>query len=304
MFTSRKWHKWALAAAVAFMALAPMWATPARADEPCDDLGWSDRCAQPTFAKVIDLLQQDREENAALVKATADLSQANAELQDRLERLESLFRKDPSLTEIWNATPLNDLLADAEKLQGQGIEGPATPLAGDIVGRINVTSGQGRDNPGMLKNAGHLTWPLVLAGAEFKASRDLVNVLALKLIHEAQSSGVDAGDFQEVTVALAGLRAQLHNQIEDLPASRYIDGKRFLDDMDDALRAMSRPDAANNFNGQYAAQGRTVPELVRYMAEHGLQFAPAVAGDQTAYTSLYRALVSYDFSARSKAVNA
>ena len=42
------------------------------------------------------------------------------------------------------------------------------------------------------------------------------------------------------------------------------------------------------------AQGSTVPELVQYMSREGLTFAAATSGDETAYTSLYRAMADYD----------
>jgi hypothetical protein len=41
-----------------------------------------------------------------------------------------------------------------------------------------------------------------------------------------------------------------------------------------------------------------VPELVEHMTKEGLEFAPAVAGDEAAYLSLHRALATYDVAAR------
>jgi hypothetical protein len=306
MFTTTKRLNWGLAALGVLASL--LWMGQARADEPAcprpqesavacagsPEAYWSERFRSPAFERVINRLREERRENASLQQQNAALQQE----VDRLQRLELLLQKDPSLTQIWDGTPLNDLLADAEKLQGQGIEGTPVPLAAQMLAHINVTTGQGNDNPGMLKNGGRLSWPIVLGAAEFQDSRGRVNALLPKLIHEAQTGGVVASDWQDLSSAVDDLRGELHTHIADLPAPRYIDGTHFLSDLDDALKALTRPDAANNFNGQYAAQGRTVPQLVRYMNEHGLQFAPAVSGDQASYTALYHALAAYDFNAR------
>jgi hypothetical protein len=51
---------------------------------------------------------------------------------------------------------------------------------------------------------------------------------------------------------------------------------------------------SNHFDGYWAPQARSVAELVQFMAEKGLRFAPAAPGDEPAYTALYHALAAYD----------
>ena len=62
----------------------------------------------------------------------------------------------------------------------------------------------------------------------------------------------------------------------------YLEGSRFLDDLDAAVRALRMGDAVLylDFNQRFARGGKTVQELVEYMTKNGLTFAQALAGDE------------------------
>ena len=51
---------------------------------------------------------------------------------------------------------------------------------------------------------------------------------------------------------------------------------------------------SNYFNGNWSARGKSVAELVTFMGEKGLWFAPAAPGDEPAYLALYHALAAFD----------
>jgi hypothetical protein len=53
---------------------------------------------------------------------------------------------------------------------------------------------------------------------------------------------------------------------------------------------------ANFFNGKWAANGKTVGDLVKYMASSGLRFAPATQGSEAAYSMLQQALAAYNMA--------
>ena len=58
--------------------------------------------------------------------------------------------------------------------------------------------------------------------------------------------------------------------------------------------------AAPNMSWGQAAKGKTVPDLVSYMKNKGLSFAPAVAGQEPAYAALHQALAAYDLAAQNQ----
>jgi len=84
----------------------------------------------------------------------------------------------------------------------------------------------------------------------------------------------------------------------DLPPNAYIDAKSFLNNLSSSVSALQQRDVGNYFTGKYALRVKTVPELVKYMSEQGLRFAPAVPGEEGPYQALYQALVSYDLAAQ------
>ncbi len=88
----------------------------------------------------------------------------------------------------------------------------------------------------------------------------------------------------------------LAGNIRDLGPSKYIEAKRYLNDLKDASRGLERDDVASFFNNKYSAKGRNVTDLVRNMTRDGLKFAPYVSGSESAYVALHRMLAAYDTS--------
>jgi hypothetical protein len=59
----------------------------------------------------------------------------------------------------------------------------------------------------------------------------------------------------------------------------------------------------DHFTGKFALKVKTVPELVALMTQQGLQFAPAVPGDQPAYAALHQALANYSVAVQAQAAS-
>ncbi len=206
-------------------------------------------------------------------------------------------RNNPSVTEIWSGKVLNDLLAELRKNINKAENTTAIPLPldEDDLKRINITSTKGGNNIGLLKNQGRLTWPIALTGEEFGTMRQRVNSLTQSAVQQAMTNGqVDAGTLQQLGKDVNTLQDQLRRRGGDLSFSLYNDAKNFLNNLEDANKALQQPDVGSFFNGKYQLRGKTVGDLVRFMADQGLQFAPAVPGDESAYTALYQALAQYD----------
>jgi hypothetical protein len=76
----------------------------------------------------------------------------------------------------------------------------------------------------------------------------------------------------------------------------YIVAQRYLRQVGDAITALEDPNVVNFFNQNWTARGRNVAELVKYMTDNGLDFAPAVPGQEGAYRAMYNALSAFDSS--------
>jgi hypothetical protein len=202
---------------------------------------------------------------------------------------------DQSLNLSPNAAPsarvLNTLLEDLQKLP-LDLRGPDVALAKEVIPGINFSPGNRSGNPGLLKK--ELSWPPALQGPEFQAQRELIASMIPAAMQQAANGKVDGAVLENMKDAASDMQSGLSRNLkcESISPNQHIEAKRFLDQMDDALKVLQQPDAGKYFSGAYSAEGKTVAELVRSMTAKGLKFAPPV-DDEAAYLALYRALVSY-----------
>jgi hypothetical protein len=231
--------------------------------------------------------------------------------EDNRERLLDLSRRhalnEPPVTEIWSGRALNELLADVQLLQA-GKRGDTAPIAVDesLMKRVNVTAGMEHGNIGLLKDGGKLPWPEGLRRVKpqerVDRARRTINSLLPEAIREATESRSDPEAVRALGQAVAELQKLVLDNAADMPPEAYMETKRFLNRLEDGVRLLRLPDASSYFNEKYAAQGKTVQEVVDYMSRTGLFFAPSVGGDESAYVALHRALVAYDLALRGGAV--
>lgn len=211
-------------------------------------------------------------------------------------------RNDPPLPEIWSAKAINDLLADAQKLQGRKIQGPNVPIDEEVLKKINLTKGDG-SNFGLLKNDGKLNFPLAIRGMDgARELRDELQVAVTKAYGEAkEGKQVDPSTIQKIDDYSNKLQNMLVKSVGSVPFAQYSEGKVFMKQLDDAVKVLKKGDAAEFINGNLTPKANTVAELVDFMSRKGLQFAPATGNEQAAYLALHKALVAYDVGANTLA---
>lgn len=200
--------------------------------------------------------------------------------------------------ETTSAMALNVLLTDVQNLQIHGIHGPEIQIDPALLPSLNVMVAGRSGNLGLLKQ-GPIHWPAALSGTDFAPERQEIEASIPKAIDEAvKAKPVDLND---LTDTLTDMRMRLAARIVQLPPQDYIEANRLLAQLDDAVKLLRQPDAGKYFDQTYAAHGQTVSELVQYMTQHGLQFAPAVEGQEPAYGALHQALAEYDVAANAQA---
>jgi hypothetical protein len=208
-------------------------------------------------------------------------------------------RNSPPSVEIWSGSALNILLQDLRK--GVGVTDPSTnptftmPLDEDILKHINVTSGRGDGNAGLLKNGAKLSWPDALSGPEYKDERERIGSGIADALKQAEfNNKVDGGTVNQLRKDVDSLGRQLKRNIADVGVNDYIEAKGFLNNLDSSIVILKQPDAGNYLNGKYDLKAKSVGDLVKNMTEKGLTFASAVPGDESAYNALYQAMANYD----------
>jgi hypothetical protein len=201
-------------------------------------------------------------------------------------------RLEPPLQEIWSARTLNVLLEATGAQQAKGVRGPNVQLHEETLKHINLTSGA-NGNIGLFKN--DLQWPASLQGPEFTETVKKLNERIPEAVQQAKlNPNVDAGLLKDVNDGVQQMYDILLKNVGEMPSADYIEAKRYLNQLSEAVRALKDPNVQNYLNGKWSAKGKNVAELVDSLRQTGLSFAPATPGDEAAYRALYYALYSYD----------
>jgi hypothetical protein len=235
------------------------------------------------------LIEEAQWERKQMPDAATMIAKEN---QSNLDRA----RTQATLTDIWSARALNDLLAHLIDQQGKGNRGPSVPLDDDLLKHINVTAGTG-GNVGLLRNGGKLQWPASLQGPAFAEVRERLDKRLPDAVQQLGfNNPVDRGTLTDIRAEVEKANAILDQRLADMTPTEFLEAKRFLNQLSDAVRAIQDPNASKYFTQQWVAKGKNVAELVDWMRNNGLKFAPAVPGDEAAYRALHHAMVAYDAS--------
>jgi hypothetical protein len=204
--------------------------------------------------------------------------------------------------EIESGKALNVLLDDLRKHMDKKVSVAAMPVDEDVLQHLNVTK-SGVGNLGLLRNEGQLTWPKVLRDLATPAELKEIEAQAVRVVPRAAEGKIDENVLSELKTNVGKLRAQLGNKFNELPTSQYMEGKRFLNSFEDALLALQQGDAPDYFNFRnYVRSHKNLQDVVNFMVDRGLRFAPAVAGDEGAYVAMHTALAAYDVAVNTQDV--
>src|SRR5262249_31107153 len=151
------------------------------------------------------------------------------EEQREFRRQQEFWRSwnDPPLTEIWSGRALNDLLRGLQLARSEhGYRGATVPLDAELVRRINVTSGTTPAGIEVFRRGEELRWPSPLRGESFDKNRTEIDKLVPNVVQQVASATGDAGGFDSLDQAIAGLRSLLRDNIRNMSSTDYIEALR------------------------------------------------------------------------------
>ncbi len=202
---------------------------------------------------------------------------------------------DPPSAEIWSGDALNALFKDIQNAESAGVRAPSVPLDPEWLAHINLTTGTtSTAGVGMLKDLTRFNWPLVLKKSAFEGDRKQIEAMTRQAVSQAPSGNIDADLLDKLNEAVGNMEEHAKNMAQDMTPTQIVQSTRYLHELKDSLKVLQDPNVANYFNNKWQARGSTVAELVANMTSQGLRFAPAAAGDEPSYTSLHRAMVTYE----------
>jgi len=223
-------------------------------------------------------------------------------MQGRLSRA----RNNPPQSEIWSGTALNELQAGLRKTVDKPTSDMSTLaniLDEDTLKHINITSGRGDGNAGLLKTGGKLPWPDGLMDNQYKEERERISSQVADAVKQAElNHQVDSGTIRQLTQDTDALAKKLRKQVGDMAPGGFIEASAFLNSLTSSITILKQRDVGNYFSGKYDLKAKNVQELVKYMSDKGLQFTKALPGDESAYLSLYQSMANYDTALRAVAL--
>jgi hypothetical protein len=175
-------------------------------------------------------------------------------------------------------------------LSSQGAQGPPVPLTQSVVNQLNIST-SGASSVGMLKAGGSVDWPLGLQGPQQKNLDKL-----LPQAYEATADGkLTAKLMKQIRTEMTTMRETLRTQLQtdQIDGSSYIQALEFYNSLRSSVDALEKPDARKQLNGAMSPRARNVQELVDYMTDNGLKFAPCAPGSEAAYQATHDAFVRY-----------
>jgi hypothetical protein len=252
----------------------------------------SERIREETFARALDNRKKMVDLKLyEISKMPTPEQKRQMVLIENERRMENEFRQsvsDPPLASITSGLALNGLMPTLRDMSYSSY-GSEVPIRGDLLKNINVQVTSG--NAAILRRVNHLNWPLSLRG-------DRQQQIDQLLAQAVENCKVDHHDRvlmsslrQEVKGLKSGLRGGVENR--EIDFREFCDASDFLQEVEDGLQVLSKPDAGRHFDGTYEARGSSVLELVQHMSMNGLRFAPAQPGQEAAYIALHNQLVRY-----------
>jgi hypothetical protein len=204
------------------------------------------------------------------------------------------------LSEIWSGKALNILLDDLRKTRGAKFDANEGTIPEEILSHINIAAKFG--NLGLLRHEGRFVWPNALTDLLSSTERMEIESKAQLAMQNAVHGRILADVLQNLETILERTQQRLTDKVNDIPTKDYMESKRFLQEFNDARVAMKDGDAPHCFEFQkWCRGGKTVQQVVAYMAERGLRFAPAVPGDEDAYQAMHSFLATYDIEYHARA---
>lgn len=212
----------------------------------------------------------------------------------RLERIRQVAQ--PS--EIWSGQALNILMKDLNKHIGKSSNVSSVSLSEDVLRRLNVTSGANGGNLGVLRNGGKIEWPIALIDLLPEQTREDISGNAEQLVNLVANNKVNVNLLKDLNSEIQGVSENLVKNVNEIPTSQYLEAKRFMEDLKDAVRALSNRNVAQDYFQfqNFVKGGKTSEEVTQYMLKNGLTFAPSTEGDEAAYQAMYSALANLDLA--------
>jgi hypothetical protein len=203
-------------------------------------------------------------------------------------------RDDAPRTEIWSGRTLNVLLQSILRSPAP-LSGPNIALEPATMRGLNLKDQSTRGSLAMTKDDGKIIWTETLQDAPFDAVRNHFTTgfaAATRSVLEGEAPG--RSTIKELRNDLKGMRDKLDDMVGEIPPGRYTESSRLLRQLNETVDGLANPRLVKSASASWKANVHTVRDLVGHCIKNGVEFGPALDGDEAAYTTAYYAIRAYE----------
>ena len=191
---------------------------------------------------------------------------------------------------------LNHIVVAIVALEGKGAKGASAFLAPNLLGEIRFAGSPAADALNVIRASGQLDIPPAFDTESLRQhsgaiERDFAAVTAPVLLGKAVEQ-VKLIKFEATLKQAHDAAAPL---VRTLPFEDAIAVRRFLNQLDAAVKVLKDPSANGFVNPKWGTEGTNVADFVKHMTKYKLLFGAAGVGDEEAYLALHRGLAAYLF---------
>jgi len=233
-------------------------------------------------------------DTAMYIKMNTPSSESIRETE-RVNRL-TRARNTPPESEIRSGQALNELLTNIQRIGTRdSVRGISVPLDADLVKHLNVTTtGDSRGSNEFFKPDQIPDWPVALNRIKFAIDRKQMFDDITAMVAAQKDGKVNANAAAHARSVSGVMRNQLFLLRFEVPSEQYAAALEFLAKIDNSIETLAKPGAQYYVNGDYAAKGESVSELVDYMMSKGLTFAKASPGSEPYYNAFHQKLAAFE----------
>jgi hypothetical protein len=197
--------------------------------------------------------------------------------------------------DVFSGQALNDQVVKLRDAPAPVAADPEPHLEARLLEAITLTRLDGSGSGVSLLRRTRWTWPAALRGEEARKDRERWEKAMCQAAEQARKGRVADEVVRQLAEAYKSLLKGLADRVADMTPSEYIESRRFLNRLGEAVVVVRDPKVGEwlRVADDLATTRRSIPHLVRFLHEKKVRFGPCQPADGAAYLELHRAFADY-----------
>ena len=200
---------------------------------------------------------------------------------------------NPNDDQLLSGLTLNELAARISALEAKGKKAAPGLCSPELVEKIVFTGGPSSDVLNRM-HAAKLDYPEILRAPAFNTLVDAFDKAYAPILVTLQAGKmVPPADIDRLLAVIEKAKPMTEPMLKEAPIKDASALLAFYASLESAAKYLKHPDSVGTLGGKWQSLGVNVSELGKHMQKYRVRFGRGAAGDEAAYGSLHRGLLSY-----------